>query len=143
MKFRSKPVRGTGTNRRGLTLLEVILAIAIFGVAMVALGQLVQLGSQAARDARDLAEAQVLCDTKVSELRAGILPLQSASAAEIETAPRWQYSVTVTAAELPGLLLVEVTVNQDPTQFSRPTQFTLVRYMPDPDYQPELITEEG
>ena len=143
MKLRENMLRAANDHRSGLTLLEVILAIAILGIAMVALGQLVQLGSQAAGDARDLAEAQVLCDTKVSELRSGILPLQSASAAVIDTAPRWQYSVTVTAAELPGLLLVEVSVNQDPTQFSRPIQFTLVRYMPDPDYQPESIAEDG
>ena len=49
--------------RRGLSLLEVILAIAILGLSIVALGQLVRLGSQASVDAQNLNQAQVLCES--------------------------------------------------------------------------------
>src|SRR3954462_5407230 len=44
------------SNRRGLTLLEVLLSIAIFGGALVAIGELIRIGSQCAATARDLTE---------------------------------------------------------------------------------------
>jgi prepilin-type N-terminal cleavage/methylation domain-containing protein len=129
-------------TRRGLSLLEVILAIAILGLSIVALGQLVRLGSQAAVDAQNLNQAQVLCESKMSEISAGLLPRQSSSLAAIESASDWQYSVVVSTSDLPGLLLVEVAVQQDPSQFTRPMKFSLVRFMVDPDYQPDAEAAE-
>jgi len=54
----------------------------------------------------------------------------------------WKYTVVVSTSELPGLLLVEVAVQQDPTQFNAPITYSLYRYMLDPDYQPEEVTVE-
>jgi type II secretion system protein I len=137
----SRRFPGARRHRRGITLLEVILAIVILGLSLVALGQLVRLGANAATKARDLTQAQVLCDTKISEIRAGILPLDNASNSPIDTAPDWNYSAVVTPSEQqPGLLIVVVTVTQTPTQGRTPVSFSLIRFMPDPEYQPE--TEE-
>lgn len=134
--------KSAACKRRGLTLLEVILAILILGLSMIALGHLVRLGSQAAVDAKNLSEAQVLCESKMSELSAGLLPLQSSSSASVESAPLWKYTIAVSTSELPGLLLVEVAVQQDPTQFNMPITYSLYRYMLDPDYQPEELSAE-
>lgn len=124
--------------RSGLSLLEVILAIAILGGAMVVLGQLINLGHTSAIDARDLSEAQILCDTKISEVTAGIIPNSSVSGTDITEAPGWQYQLTVDKASIEGLLIVDCTVSQDPAQFSVPVSYRLVRWIPDPDYEEEL-----
>ena len=134
----TKSRQSSSNGRRGLSLLEVILALAILGGAMVVLSQLINIGHTAAIDARDLSEAQILCDTKVSEVTAGIIPSSAVSAADITEAPGWQYSLTVDKASIEGLLVVDCTVSQDPSQFSVPATYRLVRWIPDPDYEEEL-----
>lgn len=125
-------------RRNGLSLLEVVLSIAILGGAMVVIGQLINIGHSAAIDARGLTEAQILCDAKISEVSAGVLPTSTVQGADILEAPGWKYSVTVGAATLEGLIKVDCTVEQDATQFSYPVSFRLVRWIPDPDYEAEL-----
>lgn len=130
--------RYTLRHGRGLSLLEVVLAIAILGGAMVVLSQLINIGHTSAIDARDLSEAQILCDAKVSEISAGIIQGTSVSGADIVEAPGWQYSMTVDKANIEGLLVVDCTVTQDPSQFTAPVTYRLVRWIPDPDYEQEL-----
>jgi len=125
-------------NRGGLSLLEVVLAIAILGGAMVAIGQLINIGHNAAVDARDYTEAQILCDGKISEVSAGVIPTSSVQGVDITEAPGWKYSITVEPAGLEGLFKIDCTVSQDPTQFSYPISYRLVRWIPDPDYEAEL-----
>lgn len=125
-------------KRSGLSLLEVVLAIAILGGSMVVLTQLINIGHSNAMDARDMSEAQILCDTKISEVTAGIIPSSSVSGADIVEAPGWQYSMTVDKASIEGLLVVDCTVTQDPAEYSAPMTFRLVRWIPDPDYEEEL-----
>ena len=126
-------------KQRGLSLLEVVLAIAILGGSMAVLGQLINIGHSAAIDARDLSEAQILCDTKVSEVSAGVIPSTSVSDAELIEAPGWQYTLVVEKhGAIEGLLVVDCTVNQNPSEFSLPVSFRLVRLIPDPAYEAEL-----
>lgn len=124
--------------RAGLSLLEVVLAIAILGGAMVVLGQLINIGHSAAVSARDNTEAQILCDAKISEVAAGILDTSGASGGDITEAPGWQYTLSVEKAQIEGLLKVDCTVTQDPATHSLPVTFRLVRWIPDPDYEAEL-----
>ena len=123
--------------RSGLSLMEVIVAIAILGGALTVIGNLVYLGSRAASNTRWFSEAQILCDTKMAEVSSGILPLQSTAATPIEENPDWQYSVEIGQTEAIGLLSVTVTVQQSPTVTSTPTPFSLMRWLPDPNYEPE------
>ena len=67
---------GTTRNRSGLSLMEVMVAVAILGAAMGVISNLMFIGSSAATNARQVSEGQILCDTKMAELSAGILPLQ-------------------------------------------------------------------
>ena len=115
-------------SRRGLSLMEVIVAIAILGGALTVIGNLVFLGSRAASNARWYSEAQILCDTKMAEVSAGVLPLQSTAATPIEENPDWLYSVEIGQTEVTGLLSVTVTVQQSPTVTSNPTPITLMRW---------------
>ena len=123
-------------RRAGLSLMEVIVAIAILGGALTVIGNLVYLGSRAASNTRLFSEAQILCDTKMAEVSAGVLPLQSIGGTPIEENPDWLYSVEVGQAPVTGLLGVTVTVQQSPSVTSTPTPFTLMRWIPDPNYVP-------
>ena len=119
--------------RRGLTLLEVMLAIAIFGMALVAIGELIRIGSVSAAAARDLTEAQRLCNNVMAEVGAGITPPDSTSDTPIEGSEDWLYTIdSQPLEEQEGMLWVSVTVQQDPAQNAKPAKFTLVRWMTDP-----------
>lgn len=125
--------RRTFLRRPGLTLLEVILAIAIFGGALVAIGELIRIGSMSAAAARDLTEAQRYCNNVMAEVSAGIIPPESTSGAEVEGSEGWLYSIeSAPLDEQAGLLSVAVTVEQDPGLYNKPLSFTLVRWMIDP-----------
>ena len=64
-------------RRNGLSLLEVILAIAILGGSLVVIGQLLRSGVTHALNTRLISEGNILCDAKVAELSAGVLELRS------------------------------------------------------------------
>jgi len=65
------------TPRPGFTLLEVLVALAIFLLALVALSRLLGMGSDFARDANQQTECLRLAQSKLNEVWAGVVPLQS------------------------------------------------------------------
>lgn len=127
-----RPAPRRAASRRGLTLLEVILSIAIFGLAMATMGELVRLGLRAAAGARDLTKAQILCEGKMSELAAGVIPPEPVEQAPFELEPDWTYSVIVGPSGQEGLLMALVTVEQVVEDGQTPVTFTLSRWMVDP-----------
>lgn len=129
--------------RRGLSLLEVILAIAIFGTSLAIIGELVRIGSNSAAAARDLSDGQRLCSNLMNEIAAGVLPPTAVSQTSCLEDATWLYSVAADATEIEGLLAVTVTVEQDPQFYSRPHSVTLVRWVADPAMLETEITEEG
>ena len=119
--------------RSGLTLLEVLLAIAIFGMALVAIGELIRIGGVNAAAARDLTEAQRHSSNVMSEVSAGIIPPDATTDTPIQGYEGWLYSIeSEPLEEQEGMLRVTVKVSQDPSQNSKPLTFTLVRWMTDP-----------
>lgn len=125
-------------TRRGFSLLEAILALAILTSAIAVLGELVRMGSQHAALARDLTQAQFLAESTMNEIAAG---LQGAVGA-VADAPidptlaggdaSWVYSVVASPLELPNLVAVQVTVRKNQPSNKRPASFTLTRWMKDP-----------
>ena len=110
-----------------------MLAIAIFGLALVAIGELIRIGSVSAAAARDLTEAQRQCNNVMSEVSAGIIPPDAASDSPVEGAADWLYSIeSQPLEEQAGMLRVSVTVKQDSSIYVKPATFTLVRWMIDP-----------
>ena len=53
--------------RRGLSLLEVMLAIAILGGSIAVIGELIRVGTISAAKTRDLTTAQILCESTLAE----------------------------------------------------------------------------
>ncbi len=136
--YRERGSKRHALMRGGFSLLETIFAIAILGVSLAAIGHLVQLGFRAAQIARVQSQAQILCDAKMAEIASGALPAEAANGATIDDAPNWEYSVEVEPAEQIGLLVVQVTVQQ---QGQDPLTFSLVRFMPDPNFDFNESTE--
>lgn len=141
-----RPVRRR-VSPRGLTLLEVILALIILGGALVAIGELIRTASRSARDARDATAAQVLADSIVSEISAGTIPAQPVSGQPDPFDPEWIYSIQVERPNQDGLLQISVTVQRaDSVNLpQRSPPFTLVRWMLDPgiDLAPPATSTDG
>lgn len=122
-------------RRRGTSLLEIILAIAILGVSLAAIVELVRVGSMAGRLSSDLTTAQLICDAVLSEVACGALPAQSTGqspASNYDTTGRWQYQISTTTLDEAGLLGIQVTVTNIPQPGLTPITFTLYRWMIDP-----------
>lgn len=132
--------RNLSCGRRGLSLLEVLLAIAILGGSLAAIGGLVRIGILSALQTRLRSEANILCDTKMAELSAGVLELREFSLTPIQNEPGWVYSVGVESSNEVGLLYVTVTVGQ--SESVDPMEVTINRFMPDPEYDPSELEEQ-
>lgn len=126
------------TARRGLSLLEVMLALAILGVSLAAIGELMRIGARNAEMGRDLTTAQILCEDRMAQIVAGLLPSTTTPASPIEEAGSgedWLYEIQ--SQPVPGqegLLSVQVTVQQNPDLYPRPAFCSLVRWIVDPTW---------
>jgi prepilin-type N-terminal cleavage/methylation domain-containing protein len=120
------------TSRRGFSLLEVVLALALLVGAIAVTGELIRLGTLSAARARDMTQAQLICESKLAEIMAGIMLPEAVSYAEYELDPEWLYSVELASADVPGLVILRVTVVQNLDPIQRPAEFSLTRLIQDP-----------
>jgi prepilin-type N-terminal cleavage/methylation domain-containing protein len=129
--------------RRGLTLLEVILALAIFAGSMAVLGELVRTGIRSAKDARDYTRAEIHAESIMSQVVAGAMQPGSVSNSPVPDDPNFVYSMS--AGPVPtgqqGLLQIEVTVTRNVAMQQVPAEFTLVRWMVDPQMELNMATQ--
>jgi type II secretion system protein I len=122
-------------RRSGLSLLEVMLALAILGGALAVIGELMRIGARNAEMARDLTTAQLICESTMAEVQLGFLPLQTVGPVEVSDVQYqldWLYTITVEPIDQEGLTSVWVRIEQNPAVFSRPVSFTATRWMIDP-----------
>jgi type II secretion system protein I len=136
-----------GTNRTGLSLLEVVLALAILGAAGAMLAQSMQVATDAGMQARDQALAELLAESKLSEVIAGAYPPnQSTDWMPIETVVepgRWHFKIVSQPTLTDGMLGVQVWVTDDPQmQKERPLQVMLTRWMIDPNMGLDTLPED-
>ena len=125
-------ISGSHFRRRGLTLLEVLVATAIFLVALGGLTQLLTVANNAAYEARVLSQAGQLAQTKLAELRAGIQTLQSVSDDELEEDPSFRWSLDVSEGPAPNLSLATVRVYRLRPNLT-PIQVELSEYVLSPE----------
>jgi prepilin-type N-terminal cleavage/methylation domain-containing protein len=121
--------------RRGFSLLEVMIATGILLGAVLVLGELAGLGQRHSSTAEDLANAQWICQNKLNEILAGVASLDAVDSAPLDDDVGWSYSVDVEPVGQVGLTSVRVTVFQDGGLNRSPQQFSLVRWLRDPNYQ--------
>jgi general secretion pathway protein I len=121
-------------RNRAFSLLEVILALAILGGSIAVLGEAGRLALRNAEYTRDMARAQVLCESKMSEILSGVItddPIQRATiedAAELGE-PAWLYSIETESLDDEGLESVRVTVERELPPQQHPAKFSLVRWI--------------
>ena len=120
-------------NRSGLTLLEVLISLAIFLGALTAISQLISIGSRAALQAQMRTQAIIKCQSKLSEVLAGVQPMESVSLVAFENDDdNWKWSLNVEPGDYENLLKLLVTVQyagESETVFS---SYQLIRQVRDP-----------
>jgi general secretion pathway protein I len=119
-------------TRPGLTLIEVLVAMAIMLLALVAIGRLVDIGTQSANEARLTARGTRLAESKMAEVEAGAISLNGGSLEgtfEPEE-PSWSWAVEPSAAGPANLYQVTVRVNR--TVDGRKFEITLTQMILDP-----------
>ena len=129
-------------KKAGFSLLEVILALSILAGSIAVLGEASRLALKNAEVARDLAHAQLLCESKLTEIVTGITPAETVgntpfdptTTASIDASgPSWLYSIETQETDEEGLVSVRVTVTRDLPASKHPVSFSLVRWIPDPN----------
>ena len=120
-------------RRSGMSLIEVLTALAIFLLSMVALSSLISFGSERAGDVRDLSRASMLAQSKLAEVVAGVVPLSSAPSSAFEgDDERFEWALEATAdGNIPNLWRVTVTVSIERGPNDR-FETTLTQYLVDP-----------
>jgi prepilin-type N-terminal cleavage/methylation domain-containing protein len=123
--------------RRGLSLMEVILAIAILGGALATIGELIRIGARNAAITRDLTTAQLYCESKMNEAASGVIDLENLETETLDEEGEWMCVITTEALDQQQLIAVTVTVGQNPDEFARPVSFSMTRWIIDPAYVAE------
>lgn len=97
--------------RRGISLLEVLVALAIFVMALVAISQIIQMSARHARELELEARAVQLCKSQLDKVASGILPLQGTSDDSLSEDPDFTCSIeSEQRSEVNGLWQVRVSV---------------------------------
>ena len=126
--------RSHAHRRRGLSLLEVLVALAIFLLSYASIHRLVTFAAERALEVKMMSECARLCQSKMAEVQSGAVPLSGADDSSFEAPEDSKYSWSVSseqASTSTNLYNVTVTVTrqrQDGTQI----EATLSQMMLDP-----------
>jgi general secretion pathway protein I len=98
---------------RGFTLLEVLIALAVISISLVAIaGEMINM-LNTANTMQERTYASWIAHNKVTELRlANVIPEVSTSSGELEYANReWAWSAVVSESGVDNLFRVDVTIS--------------------------------
>lgn len=138
-----RPSRQHVPALHGITLFEVVLALAIFLGATAVIGQVLQNGSRAAAKAQLTAEASIRCERRMNEILSGVLPLAAVQSAPFEDDPAWLWTVNLLDTSVLSLLEVQVTVEHQDSQGFSNMSVGLNRLLKDPQiYEDAAIVPE-
>jgi prepilin-type N-terminal cleavage/methylation domain-containing protein len=132
------PTYKRSTQRRGgLTLLEVILALAVLGISLAAIGEMIRIGVIGASIAKDETKAQMLCESKMNEVVLGVIPAQPIGPVSFDFEPEWVFTVSIIPIQQQELVSCTVLVEQVEIQGLRSHSFELTRWIAEPIVEEE------
>ncbi len=117
-------------RRPGLTLIEVLLALAILLIALAAIGQLVDMGSDRGVDAQFHVRGTRLAQAKLAECEAGVIDVTGGGSGTFDEEPEWTWAVDSQPETATNLYRVTVTVSRDAR--GKKFEITLAQLMYDP-----------
>ena len=85
------------TQRRGMSLMEVILAMTVLSITLGMIYSVASRGSRYGMKARQETKAQLLCESKLAEISAGITPAAKLSSIKATVRPRLVVQTSPTA----------------------------------------------
>lgn len=100
-------------RRPGLTLIEVLLALAILLIALAAIGQLVDIGGDRGLEARYHVRGTRLALAKLAECEAGVIDLKGSTTGTFDEEPDWTWAVDSVPENATNLYRVTVTASRD------------------------------
>lgn len=127
------------------TLLEVVLAIGVLGVALAVLAEVSRLSLVNATSAVGESQASLVAESVFAQMLAGVTPVADSSQVawqQPDSSVAWQYSVAVDSTNRTELLAVRVMVEEVVPEGSRPISFTLSRWIRSPSYLDGLAAEQ-
>lgn len=126
-------------RRGGMTLLEVIVAMAILLLSFIAILRLVDLTTQTARNIQLRGQAMQLCQSKMAEIQVGAEQLTSQSGVSFpDPDSGWTWSADCNQGQYANLWTVQVRVAKDLGDGTH-IETTLTQMMLDPSVQGTTI----
>ena len=126
-------------TQAGFTLMEILVSITILGLSMVAINGLVSIGARNAREAQVLTTAQFLAESKLSEVKTGLLSPNSTGKmpfTQEETIEPFTFEVQSQSMGTDGqLMAIRVVVEFTPEDGTRPLVYQLDTLMIDPQIE--------
>lgn len=157
MPFTACQKENANPERTAISLLEVVLALAILAVATAYLSQATHLATENAVRARTISQAEIVAESVVNQIIAGVLPAQPTSwtnysspnalnrlSAGSPSDSQWMYQVQISGAEFSGMINLQVGVIQarPGRELGGQADLSIQRWMIDPqlglDKPPDL-----
>lgn len=98
--------------RRGLSLLEVLLSVAIFLLALGGISHLMSVATRNAEEVRQRSKTARLCQSKLAEVVAGVVPMDPQTEVPVEEEPDMVWSLEAEPGTITGLWNVTVRVGR-------------------------------
>lgn len=138
-------------SRFGMSLLEVVLALAILAMSAAILAQITRTATDNGLIAHRLATAQILAESKMAEVVTGAIPLQGAVGwmPITDTVPRgtWYFQLQTESAARKDMVGIRLSVTDQAGVDENKEVFYIVRWMIDPalglDTLPATSTGSG
>ena len=120
--------RLSGSSRRGLTLLEILLASVILATALAVIGQQNAVGVRAAIRMQLETEAALHCQTLLNQLTSTNGLKGNITDQPIPRSDGWIWSATVAKAPFDGMQSITVAVRK-PGRYELFSRFSLTRFI--------------
>jgi len=122
---------------KGISLLEVVLALAILAMSGAILAQVASNATDNGLMAHRLATAQILAESKMAEVVTGAITIQGSSGWLPITDPvpngTWYYSIQTVNAVRPNMIGIRLSITDADGQANNKELFYIVRWMIDPN----------